>query len=303
MTREPVSDPAPVTALPPGVTSFDVPRVTTSRPAARGAVGLAVAVGLLTGLSPAVLGADPVEVLLALGAAVVLCLAGYPLPGLVRLLALVVAGIVGLAVIGGPEGDGVGELVSWLMGFWVGVALLLPLLARRDRRRRLATAAGAPAVDHDPRGGTDVGTLATWRDARHEYEAVEPDPAVVLDAVRRLGSAQHVYVSVYRGRGRMDVIGRSDGYVVQQTDNRLLPAWDVNVVVDPASLPRGAVGELVRGGFPGSKVDRARVVGLAQAESAVRTWLTHGTRDRGLSWKHLGRSDAHPQPTELRRTD
>lgn len=296
-------DPSPPAGLPPGVTSFDIARVATWNRYGERAILLGLGVGLVLGLAPVAFGTAPVLAVSCLALATALCVGSYPLPGLVRLTVLVVGAVTGVAVLGGPDGGAGGELVSWFMGFWVGLTILVSLLSRRDRRRRLATATGAPPVDHDPRKGTDVGTLATWRDARHEYEAAEPDPEVVLDAVRRLDSVHHVYVSVYRGAGRLDVLGDQEGYVVQQTDNRLSPAWDFHVVVDPASLPRGASGERVELGYPGHRVDRARVVGLAAAETAVRTWITHGIRDRGLSWYRLTMRDAHPQPAQLRRTD
>lgn len=89
---------------------------------------------------------------------------------------------------------------------------------------------------------------------------------------------------------------------MQQTDDRRLPGWDTNVVLDPAYAAGGEAGERVAYAL-GGVVDRGRVVGLAAAETAVRTWLHSGTRDSGLTWRHLRMRGAHPQPTALGRTD
>lgn len=297
-----VPDDTATPKLPDGVTRFDVPRVTTWRRPADHAVTVATAAGALLGLGGLLLGASPGAVLVALVVGWAVVVATCLVPGVWKVVVAGVGLTVGAATVGG-SGDGA-ALAPLAAGAFAGVPALAALSARRDRRRRLASAVGAPAVDRDPRDGRDVGTLATWRDAVHEYEAADPDPEVVVDALRRLDAADHVYVSIYRGRGRLDVYGGADeALVVQQTDDRRLTGGHWNVAIDPAYSPDGASGERVEVGWAGHYADRGRTVGLRQAESAVRTWLAHGVRDRDLTWHRLRRDEAHPQPSPLRRTD
>jgi hypothetical protein len=138
-----------------------------------------------------------------------------------------------------------------------------------------------------------------WDGPDHDYEAVDPDPEVVLGAVRALDGRGRTSVSIFRGRGRLDVGGDADGVmVVAQADDRA--HW--HMVIDPAAAPDGRTDETVTVGFGRLPLEypRGRTTRLPQAEAAVTSWLLHGTRDPGLAWWSDTLTDPAPRPATLK---
>lgn len=177
---------------------------------------------------------------------------------------------------------------SFASGIVTGVVVLGWLLQRRAWRRRMASAEGAPPADLDPRGGSDVGILATWSDEAYDYEAVDPNIDVVLGAIRALDGATRSVVSIYRGRGRLDVGGDAgSAMIVQQSDNRRRWNQVVNSMLPPLSSKEDArKASKTRITYAGQSMELPdqRLTDLASAEIAARTWLLNGERDKSLSW-------------------
>lgn len=264
--------------LAPGVTRYPLPRRHYQAVGVGGVVCGVLLLLLQLAVAVWLFDSDPVTVLVILAACVLVPPATILLPWLLRLVISVAAGIAALAWANGRGHFGGGYALSWLVGSAVGLGALMGLVYLRWRRERLSRAEGAAPSGLDPSNGKDVGLFATWRDGQYEYEAAQPSLEVVLDAVRALDGVHRSFVSIFNGRGRMDVGGDAHGrLVVLQSDNRNY--W--HMVEDPhASEGREPV---VIGGVR-TQYPRRRTTTLAAAEHAVTTWLRHAERDPSLDW-------------------
>lgn len=206
---------------------------------------------------------------------------------------LALFGVVGLLVVRADWGTdrGLAYAACAATSLGLGVAIAWWFVERRGFQDRARSGEGAPPTGLDPTGGADVGVLARWRDDRFEYEASDPRPEVVLDAVRALDGGSRSIVTVYRGRGRMDVGGDAAGdMVVQQADRRRRwtagfqvtgPSWRAPTSAEEAAEVRT---RWVRFGGAELEFPEDLLTTIGPARTAISTWLDEGVRDASLTW-------------------
>lgn len=197
-------------------------------------------------------------------------------------------------------GAGVGSLlgledtwfVTWVFSVFLGALAGADLeYWWRHRTMPVGRSSGSSA-------GDGHGRLHLVRDEGHEDQAVsDPDDTVVLAAVRALNGIDRTFVSVFRGRARLDVCGDASGpLVVFCSDDRRL--WH------QLRTPEGSEDETVvrigrvRGHYPLYETST-----LDAALTAVTTWLTDGTRDSRLTWHSDQPGDEVVRPPALEATD
>ncbi|GGF50743.1 hypothetical protein GCM10011519_25880 [Marmoricola endophyticus] len=295
-----------MTSLPPGVTRYPRSAGRVGRPFHPVFDPALVAVVVVGGLVLALADSVPVRtVLLALGVGLVLPPLTWALHWLVRIVVCVAALVVALAIDSSVHLLGATAVFFWIICVFSGLIVLSGLVQRRRRLQRLASAEGAPPSGRDP-GSSDAGFMATWDDADYDYEMADPDLETVLDAVRALDGRERTYVSVFRGRGRLDVGGdaRTD-LVVQHTRNRVV--W--GTVCDPTQpdpvedkAARTGTRTSVVYGRQSMTVHRYRLTTLAWAEQAVRVWVTTGERDQTLPWWDSSANWPAPRPVLFKAT-
>ncbi len=266
--------------MPEGVTRYRRERLRPSDPGWLGWTGALVAVTGAVVFAVWFDEGDPVRVTVLAAA----CFAAPTLAGLLRVpfvvgvVLVVAAGVGALAWAAAPGAVGIGYPLTWFVASGAGLTPLAQLHHCRWARRRVASAEGAPPSGLDPRHGRDVGLLATWSDGTWDYEAVDPRPDLVLDAVRALNGSSRSSVSVYRGKGRLDVGGdASKRVVVLQSDDR--GKW--YMVIEPHEPDDQLF--LVVDNQRAPYTERQTTT-LPSAERAVRTWMERGERDPGLEW-------------------
>jgi hypothetical protein len=249
-----------------------------------GSLGFAVVVFLGGGIAQALLlyDVEPARVLILAAVCTLVPPATIVLPWWwARAVVILVAEVaVASWVTSGNRYSG-GYAWCWFATTACGLVLLGALVYRRWWRRRLASAEGAPPSGLDPSREGEVPFLARWKDAAYEYETTERDLDLVLGAVRSLNGKDHSYVSVYIGRGRLDVGGDAQGLmIVQQSDDRR--NW--HQVLDPThpEKPRDAQRIVYAGALLG--YPRRDLVRLHDAEAAVTAWMTLGQRATSLTW-------------------
>jgi len=280
----------------PGVTRYPLGRYSYRRMGAE-ALLLAFVFSLGTSVATALFaGAEPVTVLVVCVVGVVVPPATFVLPWWLRIAVVLATGVGLLSWSDGGEG-GIGLVLTVLAALLAGSVLLLWLVHRRWQRHREAAAEGAAPSGRDPSGGKDVGVFATWRGEGYDYEAAEPSAEVVLDAVRALNGRDRSAVSVFHGRGRLDVGGDAgDRLVVMQSDDRR--RW--HMVVDPHQ-PEGKLPMVVAG--LATHYPRQRTTTLPEAERAVAAWVERGEREPSLDWWADTALDQALRPRGLRLLD
>lgn len=283
--------------LPPGVTRYRRLGYRYRRLGAGDLVWGTLLLLLTVALAVWMFGSDPGTVLTIVAVCVLVPPLTIVVPWMVRAVVIAVADIAALSWANAGGHSGRGYALSWFIATISGLGLLLALAHRRWRRQRRARAEGAAPTDLDPSNGKDVGVFATWRDDAYDYEAAQPGLEVVLGAVRALNGRDRTVVSVFHGRGRLDVGGDAAGrLVVLQSDDRR--AW--HMVEDPAE-PEGKAPIVVAGVF--THYPRRRMVPLVAAERAVSTWLLRGERDPDLEWWSDTAWDEAFRPRTLTLTD
>jgi hypothetical protein len=283
--------------LHPGVTRY---RLQGYRYRRQGPGAFVVSAALLVGvvaLAIWVFDSDPATALTIAAVCAVVPASTIVLPWLLRAIVIVGAGIGVLSWANTQGHFGPGYALCWLAGTIAGMTPLMALAYRRYRRQRLDRAEGAPPSGLDPSDGTDVGVLATWRDAEFDYEAAAPPLEVVLDAVRALNGEDRTFVSIFNGRGRMDVGGdaRRQLVVLQSDDRR---TWHMVESPHESSAEQPVVVAGVRTRYPGR-----RMTTLSAAERAVTAWLQRGERHPDLDWWDDSALDEPFRPRPLTLND
>lgn len=285
--------------LPAAVTRFD--RITERRIRRFNPV-YAFAIALMFGLFvvlPLVQDGDPTTVLAIAATGLLVSLATVVLSGRIRLAAAGALALVGAGFAVQFGGQGAYALI-WFAMVAAGQIMIGGIQAHRQRSARIASAVGAPAIDRNPQLGKDVGVLALWGDQHHEYEAADPSADLVVSELRNLDGDRRTWLSVFHGKGRLDVGGdASSQMVVVAAEDRanwhVLRSGDETATGSP---PVPIAFEFERLDFP---ADHA--VSAGQAEHAVRHWIATGTRDPDQSWWADSTGNPAPRPTGLRWID
>lgn len=157
---------------------------------------------------------------------------------------------------------------------------------RRKWRRRLASSSGTHPSGLDPATHCRMPLLASWLGDLVDCEVLDPSCESVLEAVRSLDGDRRSLVSVFRARTRLDVGGDvHSGLVVQQTDDR--HRWQRRGHHLTSRTVRSPEPDSATVGFARTwtAVPARCVVSVADAETAVTTWLADGQRDPSLTWE------------------